>query len=167
MPAESSTADHAAVRVMPPRLFLRGLVPGLLIDLGWRYVWPAGLPDWTSGWWLEWWPGWAPGIGAGFVLAGASLARWSFVSLRRAGTSGDPRTPTRQLVQTGPFAWSRNPVYIAMVLLYLGAELLIGGRWGIVLLPVWVIVLDRAVVRPEERYLHQRFGPAYAAYCNT
>lgn len=92
------------------------------------------------------------------------LARWSFSTLHHAGTSASLSTPSAALTTHGPFAWSRNPIYLAMTCLYMGAGLLGGSWWPSILLPMLLLTMNRAVIAHEGRYLQQAFGSAYADY---
>jgi protein-S-isoprenylcysteine O-methyltransferase Ste14 len=67
-------------------------------------------------------------------------------------------------VTGGPYRRTRNPMYVAMTLLYLGASLLMNGLWPLLALPVVLAALTFAVIRREERYLSSAFGAEYDAY---
>ncbi len=98
-----------------------------------------------------------------FALS-SGLARWSFVTMRRSETSAAPDTHAAQLVTDGPFRYSRNPIYVAMTGLYLGLTLLLNSLWPLLLVVPLLAVMEWGVIRREERYLSQRFGPPYDAY---
>jgi protein-S-isoprenylcysteine O-methyltransferase Ste14 len=101
--------------------------------------------------------------GAALVCA-CALALWAHQTLNRAGTTADPRGPTTTLVTDGPFRFSRNPIYIAELLLYLSVAFFVDSVSFLpVLIPV-VLVLDVGVVRREERYLEAKFGDDYRRY---
>jgi protein-S-isoprenylcysteine O-methyltransferase Ste14 len=68
-----------------------------------------------------------------------------------------------QLVDRGPYALSRNPMYVAWTLGYVAVALVAGTAWPLVLLPV-VLVMTQVVVLREERSLERRFGDAYRSY---
>jgi protein-S-isoprenylcysteine O-methyltransferase Ste14 len=98
------------------------------------------------------------------LLLGGFLAVWGKRSMEHAGTNIDPRFPAKVLVVTGPFAFSRNPLYFARILLYVGLALAMNTAWPMVtLLPVLGII-HFGVIRREERYLEARFGDAYRRY---
>ena len=68
------------------------------------------------------------------------------------------------LIEEGPYRLSRNPLYVGLLALHLGTALLVPSFWAVVALPVsWWLVWWGAV-RPEERFLRERFGEAYDAY---
>jgi len=94
----------------------------------------------------------------------AAFARWAFVTLRRAGTSANPYQPSVALTTTGPFRFSRNPIYLAMTGLYLGTSLLVNSVWPLLLFAPLMLVMHHGVILKEERYLSATFGEAYAAY---
>ena len=97
------------------------------------------------------------------ILSGA-LARWSFVTMRHASTTANPREATITLVVDGPFRFSRNPIYVAMTGLYLGISFLANTWWPVGLLGPLLLLMHYGVVVREERYLAGQFGPSYRAY---
>jgi protein-S-isoprenylcysteine O-methyltransferase Ste14 len=84
--------------------------------------------------------------------------------MTRARTPIDVHQAPTALVETGPFARTRNPGYLSLALDYSGIALLAGGRWPLLFLPGVLVVVDRGVIRREEVYLERRFGAAYRAY---
>jgi protein-S-isoprenylcysteine O-methyltransferase Ste14 len=102
-------------------------------------------------------------IGVALLVAGGGLAAWSFASFRRARTPF-MFSPAERLMTTGPFALSRNPLYVALALTCAGIALVAGAPWALVTVFAAVVVIDRGVVAREERYLEGRFGQEYAAY---
>ncbi|MCZ0736614.1 methyltransferase family protein [Phreatobacter sp. AB_2022a] len=113
----------------------------------------------------------APAIGLnGQVLLGLALAAaglWCAASaaslFRRAGTNIVPTQPTLTIVTGGPYRFTRNPMYLGMVLMVLGASLVFSLEWGIILTPVLWLALDRLIVAREEAYLAAKFGADYEA----
>ena len=144
------TGDRGPDIVAPPPLLYAGpLLAGFVLDL------LLPLPRLSSALRL---------VGLAFLAAGVALAIWFLLSMRRAGTPVDPREATTALVQAGPFRYTRNPAYVAFTLTYLGVSLLAGARWPLILLPVVLVIVDRGVIRREERYLEERFGSDYIGY---
>ncbi len=82
----------------------------------------------------------------------------------RAGTTPNPRRPTTALVAHGPYRFTRNPMYLALALLYLGLSLLVNSAWPLALFPVALMLVERWVIVREEAYLERVFGEAYRAY---
>jgi len=143
--------DTPGVLAPPPLIFAGALILGWLLDrMVPQPVLPAAIAPWAGG----------VLVAAALALAGAAARE-----MRRIGTAVDPYTPSTALVLTGPFARSRNPIYVALVLLSLGLALLVNALWCAVLLLPAVIVLRRFVVAREEAYLERRFGDDYRRYC--
>ena len=128
-----------------PATYLVGLGAGLLLQLvaPWRPPWPAGVGH---------------GVGWPLLLAGLGLAAWAV----RAAASVDLQRP-RQLVRRGPYAFSRNPMYLAAAVVYVGVALAASAAWPLLLLPA-VVLATHVVVLREERFLEARFGAVYLGY---
>jgi len=142
--------DTAGVIAFPPLLFVGALVLGLVWH--WfvpRHPFPA-LPSRI--------------VGIVFVLGGATLIAWGARTMRAAGTNIDPSQPAVALVTTGPFRWSRNPLYLANLIIYVGTTLVVDALWPFVLLVPLIALLEWGVIRREERYLSRTFGAPYDAY---
>ena len=120
--------------------------------------WPWPIPDPRASW--------RPVAAAALILAWLVLFLSAITRFRRAGTSIIPNKPVSAFVVSGPYRFTRNPMYVALVTLYLGAALLVNSWWAVVLLPVVLLVIDRTVIAREERSLRQRFPVEYPAYCS-
>lgn len=109
-----------------------------------------------------------PGLiiaGSTILAIGAALMAWSIVHQFRRGTDPNPYAKTSALVTDGPYAFSRNPIYAADLLVQTGVGLLLAWEWALLLAPVTFVALRLLVIRNEERYLAQAFGAAYTEYC--
>jgi protein-S-isoprenylcysteine O-methyltransferase Ste14 len=84
--------------------------------------------------------------------------------MRRAGTNVSPRLPALAMVDSGPFRFTRNPLYVSLVGLYLGVTLLVDALWPLLFLIPAVLVTHYGIVLREERYLEARFADRYRAY---
>lgn len=100
-------------------------------------------------------------------LAGLALIILARRELARYRQPTDPGQPTRILVSSGVFAWSRNPIYLGAVLLLLGVALAGNFPWVVALLLPAVAACDVVLIFPEERYLAAAFGTAYRTYAAT
>jgi protein-S-isoprenylcysteine O-methyltransferase Ste14 len=98
------------------------------------------------------------------VLVSLPLALATLRVLSRAHTPVDPTKPTTALVTEGPFRYSRNPIYVALTLLYVGVALLINALWILLLVVPAGLVLRYGVIAREEAYLTRKFGDAYRHY---
>ncbi len=82
----------------------------------------------------------------------------------KAHTTPDPDRPTTALVIQGPYRWTRNPIYLGFFLIYLGFTFLAGTLWGMLLSPLLLWTVTRAIIRGEELYLNARFPDSYQEY---
>jgi protein-S-isoprenylcysteine O-methyltransferase Ste14 len=128
-----------------PETYLVGLGAGLLMHVvaPWRPPWPSGI---------------GRAVGWPLLLAGLGLAAWAV----RAAADVDLGRPD-QLVRRGPYAFSRNPMYLAAAACYAGIALAADAAWPLLLLPAVVLATHLVIVR-EERFLQARFGAAYRGY---
>jgi protein-S-isoprenylcysteine O-methyltransferase Ste14 len=108
-----------------------------------------------------------PQIALGIVAltAGTVLFFWGLVTFYRARTGIMLQQDASHVVESGPYRFSRTPMYVGSTVGYTGLALLFNLAWPVVLLPIVLIVLTVAVILREERYMHARFGPAYETYC--
>jgi protein-S-isoprenylcysteine O-methyltransferase Ste14 len=105
------------------------------------------------------WPAWVGhAVGWPLVAAGLGLAAWAVL----AAGAVDMERP-EELVRGGPYARSRNPMYLAWTLVYVGIAFALGAVWPLLLLPVVLVRVHLDVVK-EERALAERFGAGYAGY---
>lgn len=146
--------DAAAVRIFPPAvpLFV------VLVGVGLNQVWPI-----DSGLHLA-----APvryGLGGAIVVGSfLGLGLWSVVLFRRSGQNENPWKPTPQIVERGPFRFTRNPLYLQMVLVCVGVAVMLMNWWILLLTPIGGWLLQRLAILPEEAYLERKFGEIYLAY---
>ncbi|HEY7721277.1 MAG TPA: isoprenylcysteine carboxylmethyltransferase family protein [Pedococcus sp.] len=140
----------ARVRTIPPLVFAIPLVVASLLHL----VAPLPLPLSGARVWL----------GVVLVAAAVALMAWAVAAMRRAHTTVIPWEEVSRLVTEGPFRLSRNPIYLADALAYLGVTLLVGSWWPLLVLPAVLLAMLRLVISREEEYLAARFGADYAAY---
>ncbi len=142
--------DTVAYRVWPPVAIAAPLLVGWLGTRVWGD--PIDLGEWRVplGWVL--------------TLFFVGWNGWSLWLFGRHQTGLLPGQATNVLIEVGPFRVSRNPLYVGLLALYLGLALLAPTFWGLVLFPAAVLLLLWGAIRPEERYLHERFGAPYDDY---
>jgi protein-S-isoprenylcysteine O-methyltransferase Ste14 len=98
-----------------------------------------------------------------FTSAGV-LAHFAHLAMKRAGTNVLPTQPTLALATDGPYRFSRNPLYIAAVGVYLGITLWVNGLAPLLLMIPMAWLLHWGIVLREERYLKAKFGNTYESY---
>ena len=108
--------------------------------------------------------GWRVPVGSALVLLFVVWNGWALWLFGRHGTGLLPGQVTETLIEEGPYRFSRNPLYIGLLALYLGLALLAPTLWGLVLFPAAVLLVYWGAIRPEEQFLHERFGGAYDDY---
>lgn len=103
---------------------------------------------------------------AGTVLANAGLVLtlWSFALFYRRRTTIIPAHVPARLILRGPFRVSRNPVYVSLVMAYVGLALMLDLPWTLAVLPLPLLSLQYAIIPFEEAQLQARFGREYTAY---
>jgi protein-S-isoprenylcysteine O-methyltransferase Ste14 len=128
-----------------PEPHLGGLVIGTLLQV--VVPWPLAHGHWG-----------APVTGGLLMLAGLSLATWAVTTAATVNLAQPHR-----IIRSGPYGRSRNPMYVAWTLVYLGVALIANTAWPLVLLPA-VLLWTHAVVLREERHLESHFGAEYRQY---
>jgi protein-S-isoprenylcysteine O-methyltransferase Ste14 len=103
-------------------------------------------------------------IGAILIAAGIGIATVAVRSFRRAGTNVEPWKPALTLVTRGIFAWVRNPMYLALIVLVAGIAIASGSDWVLVLVVPAALILHFGAVKREERYLEAKFEESYRSY---
>jgi protein-S-isoprenylcysteine O-methyltransferase Ste14 len=148
----SSEAVAGGIR-RPPFLYLACLVLGLALDR--LLPLPLSYPEARS----------ICSIGGGaLILIGVAIMAATARNFSRAGTPVPSNQPVRALVTTGINGWSRNPIYVGMLLIYAGIGVAARSPWVLVFALPLVIILRYGVVAREEAYLERRFGDTYRAY---
>lgn len=104
--------------------------------------------------------------GAVFVAVGMGIAVAGIVTFRRAGTTIDPTKPgsASVLVSSGVYRFTRNPMYLGVLLALIGWAAFLSNAWALVGVPAFVLYMNRFQITPEERTLSAIFGAEYSAY---
>jgi protein-S-isoprenylcysteine O-methyltransferase Ste14 len=136
--------------VRPPLVYLISLVVGALIQLA------APLPFVPRTL--------AMPLGASLVVVAIGLFSFSVAKFRAAGTPVPARKPTTTIVRTGPYRFSRNPIYLAFSVLQLGIAIWVNSLWLLATLVAALALIHYVVIRREEQYLERRFGAQYVDY---
>ena len=101
------------------------------------------------------------------ILAGIGMAGWGVRAFDKAGTPVRPFEPSTELVTRGLYRYTRNPMYLGMVLLLLGVAVLLGSVTPLLPVPLFVWFIQRNFIRGEEGFLEGIFGERYRQYKKT
>lgn len=150
-PMTDTMEDHPDVSIHPPTILFAALIIGFTIRV-------------FIGGWLPFSRVFAEGFGGLIMLGGLGLAIASISAFAEAGETLRPATPSHQLFTGGAYKYSRNPIYLAMVLFGVG--------FGVATLNLWIIlttigagvIFNFFVIPGEEAYLKRRFGDEFTAY---
>jgi protein-S-isoprenylcysteine O-methyltransferase Ste14 len=143
--------DSPGVIAPPPLIY----AAGLLLGAGLEWLVPTGL---SSGLFLR-------VAGALFVLAGIGLIILPWLQMRKAKTNVEPWKPTKAIVTDGVYAYTRNPIYLGMIFIYLGVCGFFALVWPLPLLIIVLLLTRYGVIVREEKYLTEKFGAEYTDYC--
>jgi protein-S-isoprenylcysteine O-methyltransferase Ste14 len=147
----TNNSDSANVAFHPPVLLLGLLVAGSIL---WRTSALPFLPESVS-----------RILGPGITGVSFILFWWSVLTMRRAGASLPTNEPSALIVSHGPYRFSRNPIYVAMLMLIVGVACWLNSAWFLIVAPVFVGLISSGVVSREEQYLAEKFGKEYEDYC--
>jgi protein-S-isoprenylcysteine O-methyltransferase Ste14 len=143
--------DGAAVRIPPPLPYLAAVVAGI----GLQFIWPLpiGLAK-------------GPRIALGLLVAllGISLVLGAFKLFRETGQDPKPWLATPEIIRSGVYRFTRNPMYLGLSLLQSSIGIGIGNLWIVLLVPLVGIVVYITAIRHEEVYLEGLFGVSYIDY---
>ena len=103
-------------------------------------------------------------IGGAVFSVGFVLAGWAITTIRRAGTRVETYKPTTAVVETGPYRFTRNPIYLGMLLGQAGLAVGFNSAWILATLVPFFFVIRFGVIAREEAYLEHKFGEVYLAY---
>ena len=150
----SERNDAAKVRFFPPGIPLVAILLGAFLHRA-APLELAFLPP----------PPWRHVLGGAVAIAAVlGLGLWSVILFRTEGQSANPWKPTPGLEQRGPFRFTRNPMYLQMVLVCVGAAVAFANGWMLLLVPAVVLALQKLAIEPEEAYLEAKFGTCYRDY---
>ena len=142
--------DHADVKIHPPVLLVIHFLAVYFLNrfLPLPFAFPGA---------LAW-------IGYALILIGLALAFSAVIRFMRARTTIDPHGSVSEIVADGVFSISRNPIYLGFVCLLIGFPFAFGIYWGLILSPLFIILMNTLVIQHEEAYLEKKFGEVYTSY---
>jgi protein-S-isoprenylcysteine O-methyltransferase Ste14 len=98
------------------------------------------------------------------MVPGAILAASAIGIFVKIGTNPRPDRPSSVLAISGPYRFTRNPMYVSLTIIYVGIAVFMQSLWSVLLLPCVLLLIQRKVISREEAYLERRFGADYARY---
>src|SRR3984893_1655625 len=141
----SDTADTANVIVRPPIAWALAVLVGLTLQ------WVVSLPFMPASVPAGW-------IGGIVVVLALALFAWAIATMTRAGSNVPTNLPTTTIVETGPYRFTRNPIYLGMVLGLIGLAVAFDNLWLLATLVPFALVIRYRVVAREGDYLERQVG---------
>lgn len=148
----TSKQNGSGLRFPPPLVFIGTLVVGMVVEL---FVT-------TSSFGINLFL--RVIIGAFIIISGAAIMFSAAGLFQRLGTGIRPSSPTTSIATSGPYRWTRNPMYLGMAIVYAGIAFSLDGPIALALLPLVLILIQTKVIAREERYLEEKFGDEYINY---
>jgi protein-S-isoprenylcysteine O-methyltransferase Ste14 len=149
---ETGRLDSPGVRMPPPVIYVAAFVLGLLLQA--RFPLPfLAQPV-------------ALGLGGVIAAVGALFIVTSIPTMLRGHGTLNTAGPSAALVISGPYRFSRNPMYLGLALLFTGLAVMFAVVWALLFVIPLVLYTQVRVIMPEERYLQRAFGDEYRAYCS-
>jgi protein-S-isoprenylcysteine O-methyltransferase Ste14 len=149
--AMADTTDTANVIIRPPIAWAVAVLAALALNwlMPLPFV-PAAVP---AGW-----------VGAMVFALALALVAWAIATVTRAGSNVPTSLPTTTIVGTGPYRFTRNPIYLGMVLGLISLAIALNSLWPLLMLVPFALVIHYGVVVREEAYLERKFGDVYRRY---
>ncbi|HVI82038.1 MAG TPA: isoprenylcysteine carboxylmethyltransferase family protein [Chthoniobacterales bacterium] len=142
-------SDNPGVLAFPPLIFAIFAAVGI----GIHFLIPVHLLSYSL----------ALVIGIGMALLAVALAIWANGVMKAAGTNVRPDMPTLTIVRTGPYRFTRNPMYLSLCLAQVAIAFVVDDWVALLLVIPLALILHFGVVVREERYLEAKFGAQYLA----
>lgn len=147
----NDNSQTAQVLIRPPIAWAVAVIAGFALD--WLEPLPFVPDDWPAG------------LSGAVVFMGAlALAVWAMDTMTRAGTNVPTNRPTTAMVDSGPYRFTRNPIYLGMFGGLVGLAIAFDTLWPLATLVPFALVIRYGVVAREEAYLERRFGETYRGY---
>jgi protein-S-isoprenylcysteine O-methyltransferase Ste14 len=149
-PGTSLTEAANLGLVRRPFVYLGSIALGLVV----HYAWPGRFVP----------PSVSTPVGAMVTLFAVGLFVAAVRTFRAAGTPVPGNQPTMLIVRTGPYRFSRNPIYLAFSLFQLGLSVWVNSLGLLITLIPAIALMALVVIPREERYLEARFPSEYSSY---
>lgn len=154
MTEENTDTDTGpGVLTFPPLLFVVAILVGY--GLGWIVRFPPWkVPDGSV-------------LGGILICVGVAVAIWAVIQFARAGTTPNAHRPDTAIVSSGPYRFSRNPIYLSMALVQIGVGVFLSNLWIVILVAPVLYTCQKGIIEREEGYLEAKFGEEYLSYKRT
>jgi protein-S-isoprenylcysteine O-methyltransferase Ste14 len=152
MQQPDSAERGANVQIPPPMVFIAVILLGALLQY---MIAPIRFPG----------DAWIRILGVLFLVAGLALIFSALAMFKRTGQDPKPWTPSPELIEKGPYRWTRNPMYVGLTCVLAGLGLALNNLWFSLLAAAALLVVHVIAVLPEEKYLKEKFGRSYEEYC--
>ncbi|MDO9301604.1 MAG: isoprenylcysteine carboxylmethyltransferase family protein [Anaerolineales bacterium] len=148
----TKSKDHTGIKITAPTLAIIHITMAIL--LGWLV--PLPLP---ASKFVQW-------AGLGLAALGFILGVLALIEFKRVRAAHDSKKPTKALVTSGIYRFTRNPIYLGFVFMLIGLPLSMGIYWGVILIWPLVTFMKNMVIKHEEAYLEKEFKNQFANYCS-
>jgi protein-S-isoprenylcysteine O-methyltransferase Ste14 len=152
MQQPDSAERGANVQIPPPIVFIAVILLGALLQY---LIAPIRFPG----------DAWIRILGVLLVVAGLALIFSALAMFKTTGQDPKPWTPSPELIEKGPYRWTRNPMYVGLTCVLVGLGLALNNLWFSLLAAAALLVVHVIAVLPEEKYLKEKFGRSYEEYC--
>jgi protein-S-isoprenylcysteine O-methyltransferase Ste14 len=146
-----NTPGTANALIRPPIALALAVAAGLALH--WLYPLPLNPAGASNAW-----------GGAAIIALGFALVVWAIVTISKAGSNVETVKPTTAIVASGPYRFTRNPIYLGMFLGLTGLAVALNSLWFLAALVAFFIVIRYGVVAREEAYLERKFAGGYLDY---
>ena len=150
MNGTESEQHGPGVRIHPPIIYALSILSGFVLNS----YWPQAMPFAIHG----------PFYGGTVLALVLLLAGFSIFEFHRASTDVRPDKPDTALINSGPYRFTRNPLYIGLTLVQITVALWFNNAWVLIMVIPSVMVITLYAIRREERYLEKLFGQDYLDY---
>lgn len=146
----STQKNNPAARIQPAIIVFIFIILALLLGRMTTFLPPA--PQF-----LQW-------LGLAISALGLGLGLLALREFKRMQTFAKSKSSAMNLVTTGIYGYTRNPVNLGFLLILIGLPLSGGNYWGLALLPMFIITMNSLVIQPEETHLEKKFKGEYTDY---
>jgi protein-S-isoprenylcysteine O-methyltransferase Ste14 len=147
----SDSADTAQVIIRPPLAWALAVIAGFALN--WLMPLPFVPVAVPAGW-----------LGVAVFVVALALFAWAIITITRAGSNVPTNMPTTSIVEKGPYRFTRNPIYLGMMLGLVGLAIAFDSLWLLLTLVPFALVIRYGVIAREETYLERKFGEVYRRY---